>query len=185
VDVSAAAAALCVKSLRSASSNSYVVSHPAKRALWRACTPRTNVGERRSRTSFSSYVVASRFEQTVINAAADGIDWRNRRAGLHFRWEEALRRGRQQGWWPPSWGVGSTWRGRRGHERIQIRAIPFYLPLLPLLMAFRTPLRIPTASGERDGATSVNVGERCGLARRAGDATCAESCCMLRCWLAL
>ena len=53
VDVSAAAAALCVKSLRSASSNSYVVSHPADRALWRACTPCTNVGERRSRTSSS------------------------------------------------------------------------------------------------------------------------------------
>ena len=59
VDVSAAAAALCVKSLRSSSSNSYVVSHPAERARWRACTPCTNVGERRSRTSCSSYVVPS------------------------------------------------------------------------------------------------------------------------------
>ena len=59
VDVGAAPAALCVKSLRSSSSNSYVVIHPAERALWRACTPCTNVGERRSRTSCSSYVVPS------------------------------------------------------------------------------------------------------------------------------
>ena len=41
------------------------------------------------------------FEQTVINAAAGGIDRRNRRAGLGFRWGKALRRERQ-GWWPHS-----------------------------------------------------------------------------------
>ena len=58
-DVGAAAAALCVKSLRSSSSNSYVVSHPAERALRRACKPCWNVGERPSRTSSSSYVVAN------------------------------------------------------------------------------------------------------------------------------
>ena len=58
VDVGAAAAAPCVKSLRSSSSNSYVVSHPAERALGRACKPCGNVGERPSRTSCSSYVVA-------------------------------------------------------------------------------------------------------------------------------
>ena len=65
-----------------------------------------------------------RVEQAVIDAAADGIGWRNRRAGLDIRWEEALRRGRQV-WWPPSWGVRKTWR--LGHERIQIRAMPFLL----------------------------------------------------------
>ena len=59
VDVSSDASGLCVKSLRSASSNSYVVSHPAEFALCRACTPCTNIGERLSRTSCSSYVVAS------------------------------------------------------------------------------------------------------------------------------
>ena len=50
-----------------------------------------------------------RVEQTVINAAADGIGWRNRIVGLDVRWEEALRRGRQA-WRPPSWGGRSTWR---------------------------------------------------------------------------
>ena len=59
VDVGAAAEAPCVKSLRSSSSNSYVVSHPAERALWRACKPCANVGERPLRTSCSSYVVAN------------------------------------------------------------------------------------------------------------------------------
>ena len=45
-----------------------------------------------------------RFEQTVINAAAGGFDWHNRRAGLDIRWEEALRRGRLV-WRPPSGGA--------------------------------------------------------------------------------
>ena len=57
--VSAAAAALCVKSLRRASSYSTVVIHPAECVPWRAWTPRTSGGERRSRTSCSSYVVAN------------------------------------------------------------------------------------------------------------------------------
>ena len=69
-----------------------------------------------------------RVEQAVIDAAADGIGWRNRRAGLDIRSEEALGRGRQV-WWPPSWGVRKTWR--LGHERIQIRAMPFYLCVQP------------------------------------------------------
>ena len=54
-----------------------------------------------------------RVEQTVIDAAADGIGWRNRRAGLVIRWEEALLRGRLV-WRPPSWGVRSTWRPSHG-----------------------------------------------------------------------
>ena len=62
-----------------------------------------------------------RVEQTV-DAAADGIGWRNRRAGLDIQWEEALRRGRLV-WRPPSWGVRSTWRP--DHGRIQVRAMPF------------------------------------------------------------
>ena len=36
-----------------------------------------------------------RFEEAVSDAAADGVDWYNRRAGLDVRWEEALRCGRQ------------------------------------------------------------------------------------------
>ena len=63
-----------------------------------------------------------RVEQAVIDAAADGIGWRNRRTGLGIRWEEALRSGRQA-WRTPPEGVRSTWR--LGHERIQIRAMPF------------------------------------------------------------
>ena len=58
VDVGAAAAAPCVKSWRRASSYSGVVIHPAECVPWRAWTPRTSGGERRSRTSCSSYVVA-------------------------------------------------------------------------------------------------------------------------------
>ena len=50
-----------------------------------------------------------RVKQAAIDAATDAIGWRNRRAGLDIRWEEALRRGRQV-WRPPSWGVRSTWR---------------------------------------------------------------------------
>ena len=69
VDVSAAAA-LCVKSLRRASSYSGVVIHPAERVPWRAWTPRTSGGKRRSRTSCSSYVVANtgRIESSKLSS---------------------------------------------------------------------------------------------------------------------
>ena len=49
------------------------------------------------------------FEETVIDAAADRVDWHNHRVCLDGRWEEALRRGRLV-WRPPSWGVRSAWR---------------------------------------------------------------------------
>ena len=47
-----------------------------------------------------------RFVETLVDAAADGVDWHNRRAGPGGRWEEALRRG-QLVWRPPTW---SAWR---------------------------------------------------------------------------
>ena len=70
VDVGAAAAAPCVKSLSRASSYSGVVIHPAECVPWRAWTPRTSGGERRSRTSCSSYVVANtgRIESSKLSS---------------------------------------------------------------------------------------------------------------------
>jgi len=123
VDVGAAAAAPCVKSLRSSSSNSYVVSHPAERALWRACKPCWNVGERPSRTSSSSYVVANTVR--IVSSKLSSMQLPTESAGATAE-PVLLSNGKRH------CGVGG-WSGGRppGHPehlaswswRIQIRAI--------------------------------------------------------------
>ena len=117
MEVGAAAAAPCVKSLRSSSSNSYVVSHPAERALWRACKPCWNVGERPSRTSSSSYVVAN--TGRIVSSKLSSMQLPTESAGATAE-PVLLSDGKRH------CGVGGWSGGRPGASwswRIQIRAI--------------------------------------------------------------
>ena len=64
------------------------------------------------------------FEETVIDAATDGVDWHNSGAGFDGRWEEALRRGWQV-WRLPPWVVRSARRRRRhDHEHHNLVVLP-------------------------------------------------------------